>query len=637
MKYLLYYKLDSKFISDQMAVGGDGTKVVSVVDGVAWTDDEENVYYRLNGEASAVTSYTVTVYYRYVSGSSYTSVTQQSVYTVNCYSGYSAEVTLFPKQVSGYVPKNESTALTVSGNMTYVFEYYKESEVSIPTKYTTTAAGETVRLYFSESFGNSLLKIVIDGVSFGASSMQSAFTFSRAGEHTVVYYLKDMPTSLPEATFMGCSNLSEIDIPKTVTNIGAGSFKNCSSLKSLVIPEGVTSLPGRWVSWIGATEPHSGMCDGCSSLVSITLPFTLTSVGYCCFTDCSALSKIKLPDGLTTIGAAAFRNCSSLTEITIPSGVTSIAGVIRSGGYDYGVFAGCRNLVKIVSLATVAPTIYSSYYGTFFNVHSNGTLYYPNGSDYSAWLSSESQKYRLGYYGWSGVEIDKVINVEYVEATAPAIDDSSSAITTDLNLSDPDAFARFKAVFSFYMPSLITGTTRMISCDKFISMFYNNGGNFRETSYRLGPNNVRIVEHDTFSSAPNTSGANILCVVYNYKSQGHGSYYKITGNLTSPQNNYPYSSFDSYNIDNTSRLYYNYTDSGGFADTAIQLFKQNIFPGTRFYGLKIYGYGENDAEPTTVVYDFVPVYNETQGAYGFFEKNNLKFYTREDLTGPAIS
>lgn len=228
------------------------------------------------------------------------------------------------------------------------------------------------------------------------------------------------------------------------------------------------------------------------------------------------------------------------------------------------------------------------------------------------------------------------VNVEYVEATAPAISDGSSAITTDLNLSDSDAFARFKAVFSFYIPSLISGATRIISCDKFLTQFTNDGGNLKETSYRINPANTTIVEHSTFS-APNTKGANILCVVYNYESRGDGSYYKVTGNLTTPQNNYPYSSFDSYNTGNTSRLISNYTQSSSLPDTKIQLFKQNIFPGTRFYGLKIYGYGENNAEPATVVYDFVPVYNRIQGVYGFLEKNNSKFYTREDLTGPAIS
>ena len=41
MKYLLYYNLDSKFVTDQTAAGGDGTNVVSVVDGVAWTKDQE--------------------------------------------------------------------------------------------------------------------------------------------------------------------------------------------------------------------------------------------------------------------------------------------------------------------------------------------------------------------------------------------------------------------------------------------------------------------------------------------------------------------------------------------------------------------------------------------------------------------
>ena len=66
MKYLLYYKLDSDFVSDQTAAGGDGTKVVSVVDGVAWTHNAENIYYRYSGEITSVTSYTVTVRYKYI-------------------------------------------------------------------------------------------------------------------------------------------------------------------------------------------------------------------------------------------------------------------------------------------------------------------------------------------------------------------------------------------------------------------------------------------------------------------------------------------------------------------------------------------------------------------------------------------
>jgi hypothetical protein len=40
---------------------------------------------------------------------------------------------------------------------------------------------------------------------------------------------------------------------------------------------------------------------------------------------------------------------------------------------------------------------------TFRGISSNGTLYYPEGSDYSLWLKSNS--YYLGYYGWQGVEI----------------------------------------------------------------------------------------------------------------------------------------------------------------------------------------------------------------------------------------
>lgn len=49
MKHLLYYELDSKFVTDQIAAGGDGTSVVTIPEGVAWTKDLGNTYYDRGG------------------------------------------------------------------------------------------------------------------------------------------------------------------------------------------------------------------------------------------------------------------------------------------------------------------------------------------------------------------------------------------------------------------------------------------------------------------------------------------------------------------------------------------------------------------------------------------------------------
>ena len=63
---------------------------------------------------------------------------------------------------------------------------------------------------------------------------------------------------------------------------------------------------------------------GCSSLTSVTLPNSITSIGSSAFYACSKLTSITIPDSVTSIGDKAFRDCSSLTAITIPNSVTSI-------------------------------------------------------------------------------------------------------------------------------------------------------------------------------------------------------------------------------------------------------------------------------------------------------------------------
>ena len=63
---------------------------------------------------------------------------------------------------------------------------------------------------------------------------------------------------------------------------------------------------------------------GCSGLTSITIPNSVTSIGEWVFSDCSSLTSITIPNSVTSIGNVAFSGCSSLTSITIPNSVTSI-------------------------------------------------------------------------------------------------------------------------------------------------------------------------------------------------------------------------------------------------------------------------------------------------------------------------
>jgi hypothetical protein len=57
---------------------------------------------------------------------------------------------------------------------------------------------------------------------------------------------------------------------------------------------------------------------GCSNLTSITLPDSVTNIEKYAF-YCSSMKSITIPDSVTSIGSYAFYMCNNLTSLTIPS------------------------------------------------------------------------------------------------------------------------------------------------------------------------------------------------------------------------------------------------------------------------------------------------------------------------------
>ena len=96
-----------------------------------------------------------------------------------------------------------------------------------------------------------------------------------------------------------------------MVTIEGQAFKGCTSLTNITLPETVTTL-------------GEEAFEGCSSLQNITLSDGLTTIEYQAFRGCTSLENVTLPEGLRTLGDGAFRGCTSLQNITIPMKVISM-------------------------------------------------------------------------------------------------------------------------------------------------------------------------------------------------------------------------------------------------------------------------------------------------------------------------
>ena len=130
---------------------------------------------------------------------------------------------------------------------------------------------------------------------------------------------------LGDYMFSGCSALTSLTLPSSVTKIGNYAFEYCSGLTSMKIPFSVTSIGG-------------SAFKGCSGLTSLVIPSGVTEIGVGAFKGCSGLTSLVIPSGVTKIGGGAFSGCSGLTSLVIPSGVTEIDG---------GAFSGCSGLTSM--------------------------------------------------------------------------------------------------------------------------------------------------------------------------------------------------------------------------------------------------------------------------------------------------
>ena len=128
-------------------------------------------------------------------------------------------------------------------------------------------------------------------------------------------------------------------------------------------------------------------------IMSVVVPSSVKSIGYCTFGGCSLLSDVVLSEGLNSIEKYAFMGCGSITNMLLPEGLEAI---------EPYAFSGCTNLKAIyfpTSLKRICP-------GTFWNCFALSEIYVASGNPYydsrnncNAIIETASDKLIIGCKG----------------------------------------------------------------------------------------------------------------------------------------------------------------------------------------------------------------------------------------------
>jgi hypothetical protein len=240
-------------------------------------------------------------------------------------------------------------------------------------------------------------------------------------------------TRIEAEAFTGCTNLTSVSIPASVTNFAeaypfySSPFDGCSRLTSITVnaansvfssvdgvlfnqakttliryPEGKT---GGYIIPSSVIRIETGAFSKANKLASLTIPATVTNIEEGAFWYCPRLASITvsaanpaycsaggvlfnklkttliqypdnkpgnytIPAGVTLIGRSAFSGCTSLASVNIPSSVTNIVAEASFG-------ISCSNLTAIT--VDAANAFYSSVDGVLFNKQKTTLICHPGG------------------------------------------------------------------------------------------------------------------------------------------------------------------------------------------------------------------------------------------------------------------
>lgn len=294
-------------------------------------------------------------------------VTFQRCESGTYFSDYSGDIVI-PQSVT----YNDITYQVTSIGMDAFYECGKVTSITIPRGVTSIGYGafrncsslttinipESVSSIERYAFdGTPWLDNLPDGVVYVGTI---AYQYKGEMPDNMSIDIKDGTVSISPSAFEGCSGLSEVNIPSSVTYIGCSAFDGTAWYNNQ--PDGVVYAGKVAYKYKGTMPENTALeiregtiaiaeyaFDYTLGLCSMTIPEGVKNIGSFAFRSCEDLSSINIPSSVSRIGEGAFESCYKLYSVVIPEGVKSIGS---------NTFYNCFNLRSVAipeSVKTIGP------------------------------------------------------------------------------------------------------------------------------------------------------------------------------------------------------------------------------------------------------------------------------------------
>jgi hypothetical protein len=161
-------------------------------------------------------------------------------------------------------------------------------------------------------------------------------------------------TVIGQHAFSSTQSIKKVILPETLTEIGTGAFSYCTHLQSINIPKKLNKINNHTFAYSNLREveiPNSitqiGACafNGCYKMKRIVIPESVKVIGEYAFSDCYELESIIIKSKDCKINKTAFYDCYNVKEFSI-GGSSSFEELKKMSGYAWGMGSKLRKILN---------------------------------------------------------------------------------------------------------------------------------------------------------------------------------------------------------------------------------------------------------------------------------------------------